>query len=422
MTGDAGTFAAFAEDVRRTGLLSDPWFDGTPRLDPEPLVLAREAAREIAQAAEDVALLLQKTAEAAAREPALLERFFGLTPHQRLMFLASAPRWHGVARADVFLTAGGPRVCEMNGDTPSGQAEAVLLARTAAARRPDAEDPNAGFLPRFVALVRAHGAAVGRAEGVRVGIVYPTEMPEDLSMIRLYRDALVAAGMTVVLGSPFNLAPRADGGVRLLDAPIDVMIRHYKTDWWGERESPWDDEAPPPDAAPLAEALGAALAAEAAGKLSTLNPFGSVLTQNKRAFAFLWEERARFPKALRAAIERVIPPTYRLEVRDLAAVAAERARWVLKSDYGCEGAEVIVGADVSDEIWRASLAHARPGRWVLQERFEPLRDAEGASVNYGAYVLGGAAAGFLARVQRGATDVRARCTPVLVARGAGRTS
>ena len=37
------------------------------------------------------------------REPALLDDFFGLTPAQKLMFLSSAPLWHGLARADVFF-------------------------------------------------------------------------------------------------------------------------------------------------------------------------------------------------------------------------------------------------------------------------------------------------------------------------------
>ena len=40
-----------------------------------------------------------------------------------------------LARADVFLTDEGPRVCEINCDTPSGEAEAVTLG--AHARRSD---------------------------------------------------------------------------------------------------------------------------------------------------------------------------------------------------------------------------------------------------------------------------------------------
>jgi hypothetical protein len=239
-------------------------------------------------------------------------------------------------------------------------------------------------------------------------------MPEDLSMIRLYRDALSAAGSRVVLGAPFNLAARADGGVALFDEPIDVLVRHYKTDWWGERESPWDDEAPPPDAEPLAEELALVLAAEAAGRLAILNPFGAVLTQNKRSYAFLWEERARFSAADRAAIERTIPPTYRLETLDPVRLRAERERWVLKSDYGCEGAEVILGVDAESAVWEASLAHARPGRWIAQERFTPRRDERGEATNYGVYLIAGRAAGFFARLQRGATDARARAAPVLV--------
>ena len=408
-------FAAFADEMRRTGLLSDPWYDGVPRFQQTPIVLPASVARELESASEDVALLHQRLAEIVRDDPSLLASFFGLTPCQQLMFLAVAPRWHGVARTDVFLTEDGVRVCEMNSDTPSGQAEAVLLGRAAARSRPDCRDPNAAFSERFAALISAHGRAQGVGERPRVGIVYPTEMPEDLSMIRLYRDVLAEAGMRVVLGAPFNLSARSDGGVALFGEPIDVLVRHYKTDWWGERESPWDDEAPPPDAEPLADELAAVLAAEASGRLTVVNPFGAVLTQNKRSYAFLWEERARFSTEDRARIERVLPPTFRLETCDPARLAAERDQWVLKSDYGCEGAEVVIGAVVDDAVWRASLEHARPGRWIAQKRFVPLCDERHESANYGVYLIAGRAAGFFVRLQRGATDVRARAAPVLIA-------
>ena len=42
------------------------------------------------------------------------------------MWTASQPHWHGISRADVFLTDGGLAFTEINCDTPTGEAEAVV--------------------------------------------------------------------------------------------------------------------------------------------------------------------------------------------------------------------------------------------------------------------------------------------------------
>lgn len=411
-------YGAFAERVRASGLITDPWLDGAPRLRPEPVVLSRARAAALARAAEDVASLHHEVARACDADPSLLDSFFGLTPFQKAMWLSSAPRWHGIARADAFITDDGVRVCELNSDTPSGEAEAVVLNALAAEERPDLADPNAGLERRFVAMVEA----IARARGPRlsVGLVYPTELTEDLSMIGLYARWLEARGHEVTLGSPYNLEAARDGGVTLLGRPCDAVVRHYKTDWWGERESPWDDDPGFADGEPLDAPLRALLGAVIAGRCAVVNPFGAVLTQNKRAMAFLWERIDHLPARARAAVRARLPYTARLEACDLGALANEREAWVLKSDYGCEGEEVVIGRECDPEEWRAALAHARPRRWIAQRRFEAIPDDGGGVVNHGVYVIGGVASGFYARVQDGATDARAASVATLVERRAAR--
>ena len=119
--------------------------------------------------------------------------------------------------------------------------------------------------------------------------------------------------------------------------------------------------------------------------------------QNKRTMALLWEAIDRFSPASQAAIRAYLPYTARLESLPLAALAA-RADWVLKSDYGCEGAEVIIGADVDEATWADALLHARAGRWIAQRCFAARRDVDGRCVNVGVYVVGGEAAGYFSRV------------------------
>jgi glutathionylspermidine synthase len=195
------------------------------------------------------------------------------------------------------------------------------------------------------------------------------------------------------------------------------LIRHYKTDWWGERSPVWDDEAPLADPQPLSRPLRAIAEGTLAGRLAVVNPFGAVLPQNKRAMAFLWEQRTRFSTDGQQAIADFVPFTARLETLDRAQLGRERDRWVLKSDYGCEGEEVIVGAEVDAAVWDAALAHALPRRWVAQRRFVPLREPDGDAVNYGLYVIAGRAAGLYARRAPGATDRGARSVAVAIEEG-----
>ncbi|HXU71008.1 MAG TPA: glutathionylspermidine synthase family protein [Polyangia bacterium] len=425
----AHTYRALADELLATGIVSDPWLDGRPRFAVEPLLLAATEADRFARAAEAVAAAYEEAARLCAADPWLVERFFpALTPFQHLMWSASGGAWHGIARADVFTTADGTiQICELNCDTPSGEAEAVLLNAAVAPRYLlRAFDPNVGLERAFVNTVSAFAARVDRGTGREneeapptVGIVYPTELVEDLSMILMYRRWLEARGCCVVTGSPFNLARARDGGVALFSVPCDVIVRHYKTDWWSEREPARDDEAPFDDAEPLAAQLGMLVDAELTGRVAVMNPWGAVLLQNKRTMALMWEAIDRFSPPAQAAIRAYLPYTARLEALAPATLAA-RAEWVLKSDYGCEGAEVVIGADTDDAAWADALRHARRGRWIAQRYFRARRDGDGRCTNVGVYVVGGEASGFFSRVHAGATDYHATTVATLIEREVSR--
>jgi hypothetical protein len=103
-----------------------------------------------------------------------------------------------------------------------------------------------------------------------------------------------------------------------------------------------------------------------------------------------------------------------METLPIEELAREREAWVLKSDYGAEGDEVLVGRFTPREEWNAALVHAVPGRWVAQRYFAAEETAGGETINHGVYVIAGEAAGLYTRVQQGATDTRALSTPVLV--------
>jgi glutathionylspermidine synthase len=405
------TYSEFAQRIYATGMLSDPWLDGRERFRLDPVFLEPGQLAVFYQAAERVAYVYQELAEIVWGYPSLLDDFFQLTPFQKAMWLASEGRWHGIARVDLFLcTDGRIRACEMNSDTPSGEAEAVLLNQMLHEFHPDTTDPNAHFAERFQQMLQVAQSAI---RNLQSAIIYPTDMPEDLSMIALYRQWLAARGGEVLLGSPYNLGRDAQGQVTVLGKPVGLIVRHYKTDWWGERETIWANQQPYADEEPLARELLPLLEAERAGLVAVVNPFGAVVTQNKLSMALMWERMNLFSTQAQAWIRDYIPETRRMmnyQPNDLM-----RKDWVLKSVYGCEGDSVVIGTFVKPKDWFLALSALIPRHWVAQRFFQvaPFSDT-GLLPNYGVYVIGGNAAGIFTRLSRQGTDYTAVTAPTFV--------
>lgn len=410
-------YTDFARAIYETGVISDPWFDGSERFAMRGVVLTREAARSFFEVAERVTYLHQELVEILLENPALLAEFYRLTPCQQMMWETSGGLWHGMARADLFLCEDGRiRCCELNSDTPSGQPEAVLLNEVLHKAHGDVTDPNARLQERFVRMLAESHAKRTDHPIQTVGIIYPTELSEDLGMITLFTRWLEGMGWRVVCGSPFNLR-RTTKGIQVLGVAVDLILRHYKTDWWGERLPVWTDAPSYPDPEPLDGPLSALLGAEMSGLVTVVNPFGSIVAQNKLSMAFFWEEQQRFSASARDWIRRYIPETRRLSSLSLEQLRAEREDWVLKSDYGCEGRETVCGPFVSEGEWNKALDHALPHHFIAQRFFRVAADEKGRLANFGVYVLGGSACGFFTRLSHQSTEYAALTVPTFVASG-----
>lgn len=411
-------YAAFARAIYETGVLSDPWLDGCERFEMQGVVLAPSIAKALNETAERVAYLHQELVQILLGNPALQAEFYHLTPYQQMMWEAAGGLWHGMARADLFISEDGRiTCCELNSDTPSGQPEAVILNRLLRHSHDEGgvHDPNRLMGVRYVAMLRESHAKNTDEPLKTVGIIYPTELTEDLAMITLFTQWLEAAGLRVVHGSPFNLR-RTQGGIEVLGQQVDLIVRHYKTDWWGERIPVWKDAPDYPDPEPLSQQLGALLSAEVNRDVTVVNPFGSVVTQNKLSLAFFWEEQKLFSTRAQKWIRRYIPETYRLTTIGIEQLRTEQYEWVLKSDYGCEGQETVCGPFVSREVWLKSLEQARPEHFVAQRFFHAQADALGRLANYGVYLLGGSANGYFTRLSKQSTEYGAVTVPTFVAR------
>jgi len=404
-----------------TCIISDPWIAGKERFRLNGVILGEEQASQLNQAAERIGYIYHELTEIVWAHPELLDEFYELTPYQKAMWLESEGRWHGIARIDLFLcTDGTIKSCEMNSDTPSGEAEAVLLNELLHPFHPDTRNPNVDLPERFWQMLVKSDRATGRQNaGARlqsVAIIYPTDLPEDLSMIAMYRQWLEARDCRVVIGSPYNLNRDAEGRVTVLGNQVDLIVRHYKTDWWGEREIIWTNQQPFLDADPLHRELMLLLAAEYEHQVTVVNPFGSVLTQNKLSMALMWERQDLFSTQAQTWIQTYIPETRRLRSFDLSTDFSRlnREEWVLKSAYGCEGDSVVVGCFAKPNDWQLALTTAIPRHWVAQRYFEVAPLEDGMLPNYGAYLIGGEAAGFYTRLSAKSTDYTSVTTPTFV--------
>lgn len=392
---------------------------GKPRFRSDLHVLQRAQWRAFEEASERFLEVMDELVQQLHDEPALLRDYFSMPETWQEMSLGGAPWWNLFARMDVFYTVDGRiQICEINTDTPSGQPDMWALLEAFGADDRWGTIPGGDYNARLVRFLRAltppHVQKAGRAPAL--AIVYPTDITEDLELIRGYMRLGREAGFAVVHGGPRNLHIDTGGRVRLLGEPVDVILRHYKTDWWGERRRMWYHAPFILDPEPL-DVLAPLLDADARGTVAVVNPFGAMPTQSKKALAYMWEHLERFSPAARETVRRYVPMTRRLEDDFEARYLNDRSRWVLKSDFGCEGEEVVVGRLVTQEQWRLTLKRVIPERWVVQEFFEiqPLED--GSLPNFGVYTIAGKPAGLYTRTNppTGITDTHAMVLPVAVA-------
>lgn len=414
----AREYAEFALEIYESGVLFDPYFDGTPRFNLDGVVLSKPEAQKLNHAAETVTLLHEQLVEILIDDAQLMGEFYALTATQRAMWAASGGMWHAVARADLFITKDNQvKCCELNSDTPSGQAEAVVLndllyARNAKRNR-RLSNPNAAFAARYIQLLMDAHAKRTDKPLTSVGIIYPTELTEDLGTMTLIARLLESRGISVVQGSPYNIR-RRHRRLEVINTPVDLIVRHYKTDWFGERETVWRDATDYADSEPLVEPLRALLEAEINDEVTIVNPFGSVVTQNKKSLAFMFQHKELFRPESQTAITELLPETRLMTNIRPEQLLDEQAAWVLKSDYGCESAETVCGAFVTANVWRRAVESAKPEHFVAQRFFEVAPRACNRLANFGVYVLGGAASGFFTRLSHQSTQYDSLTVPTFI--------
>jgi len=413
----------YTKIILQSPYLHTPWVNSVQHFSLEPFLISRVDFNRLQHAAEAIGELYEELRTHLIDNPEEAVSFFQLTPYQQFLWMASLGEWHGIARLDMFFTEdGGIQIAEMNSDTPSSLEEAVYLNRTYRELYPTFEnvDINTSLESDFCDMIATSFYSTYRntkqLEGSVVGIVYPTEIPEDMGLIELYADLMRSMGCKVVIGSPYNLGYTEQGKVTIFGSEMDLLFRHYKTDWWTERLSAWTDEEDIPDPKPLDKQLRWILKATIEQKLCVVNPMGAIVSQNKHSMAYFWERIEQFTEKSQETIRSFIPKTYRFTSMDKEQLLSQKEQWVLKSIYGCEGAEVIIGAFTKPEEWVRSINALQPNQWIVQEFFSIQPQPNGSLPNFGMYLIGGKASGILLRISNAnaSTDLSSLTVPIFL--------
>ena len=338
------------------------------------------------------------------------------------MWSASGGAWHGIARADVFATDAGVQ------DLRAQLRHALGRGRGGAAQRRGraAARPRLRSQRRARARLRQRGRRLRRARRARdaeapptVGMLYPTELVEDLSMILLYRRWLEARGCRVVTGSPFNLS-RAPGGrvgalrpaLRRARPPLQDRLVVRARAGARRRRAVRRRRAAGGAARPhrRRRALRAARRHEPArrGRLAEQAHHGALVGGDRSLLAAL-------EQAIRAHC-----PTRRAWSR------CRRRRW-RRAPTGCSRATTAAKAPrwssaptSTRRRGRRARATRAPAAGSRSAGSPPRATSTAARVNVGVYVVGGEASGYFSRVHRGATDDYATTVATLIEREVSR--
>ena len=110
----AAAYAHFADRIVDKGLINDPWFDDAPRFGSTPVVLDTDEHRALCDAGEALAAVIDEAVKLLLDDDVQRAQFLPLLPTATALLTASGGMWHGIARADVFVTKDGLQVTELN--------------------------------------------------------------------------------------------------------------------------------------------------------------------------------------------------------------------------------------------------------------------------------------------------------------------
>jgi hypothetical protein len=371
LSADSDRFTAVIEDLRFKFHKWDAYLNGSLRVLPAALVLTPEEHADAVDCCMKINDALGRAEAIVRNDPGLMDRI--AIPRDLQAIIREEPASpRQIARYDLIPTAQGWMIPEFNEDAPGGFNEAVaantlfagLLGRAAIAG-----DFGASFLDFLPA-------------GNTVGIIYATGYAEDLQHMLVLADLLRDRGMRVVMASPEHLTCGMFGKPRLMDTPVDWILRFFPGEWFNHMDDlrAWQ---------------------RAVTRVPMVNPLSRLIRQSKGLYA-LWREENLLDDADTRTLNRHTPHTEFFNTADIPKYLSRREEWVLKKHFGRMGDAVVMGRLCKPGAWENAVAEAagRAGDYIAQHAFSPLPAPNGDRVFYpalGVYLINGEFAGYYSR-------------------------
>lgn len=343
---------------------------------------------------------------------------------------APAQDWAAITRADLVYGESGFRLCELNaGPNVGGGPIADLTGRsletsTRFEQVRDAEGlGRSEIMPALAANIRERfGADVTE---LAVGYWRTAQFNMPPHFMRAFCRQLTEAGLPtrVVALEDLSISP---AGV----FEGDRAVRHLYRFFW---ETDGRDDS-------LVERLRALREAESDGLVVVVGGFVGNLEHGKLAIAWVSSaaQAGSLPPELAESVNRLVPWTRVIEVAGMTDAAGvpipdvaeflltRRADLVIKSAFGFDSADVVVGVDTASDDWSSAVdrALAADSPWIVQAYVptavtpawvsgtEGVRRATGRSM-FGAFTIDRKLVGM---IERYSADPDASC--VSVPRGA----
>lgn len=281
-----------------------------------------------------------------------------------------------LSRADLHHDGDGFRLMELNLSSALGSLDNALLNRAFLAHpavREFVETHQLSYVDTLAEVVATLRAVCDLPEGQRpfvAAVDWPDSFETLEAQLRYSAAELTRYGLDAAACHLGHLEYRG-GRIWLADRPVDIVYRIFLLEDLARPEGP--------------ELIEPVLRAVERGEVKLFLPIDAELYGSKSALAMLSEEVEAPDGGLdpgqRASIDRLLPWTRMVRPGAVTAggstvdlweyALAHRAELVLKPASLHGGAGVVLGWQVPPERWRAELAAALGGPWVLQRRVRP---------------------------------------------------
>jgi len=122
-------------------------------------------------------------------------------------------------------------------------------------------------------------------------------------------------------------------------------------------------------------------------KTNIINPEQSFIFQQKKIFAFMWENTNKFPENIQQTIKEIIPYSAKFINFNKEKLRKEKDKWVIKHINQREWLEIFIWEITPNIEWEKAISKAskNPENYIVQENINMISTQDNFNLNFGIY-------------------------------------